>query len=147
MDLQSADALQRELDQETPAENEAKRDRSQLMGAMDTINGRYGKGTVHTASTGKVEPLREWDKCKSARQCLIDAFVHGIEPPTRGCSVGIPATSVGTTDFRPHGDCAAQPLEIPLHPPLHRKVEEVKEKEFATKLVANSSVTVDFFFW
>lgn len=60
VDLQSADVLQRELDLETPAEDEPKRDRSQLMGAMDAINGRYGKGTVHAASTGKVGPQRVW---------------------------------------------------------------------------------------
>lgn len=60
VDLQSADVLQRELDLETPAEDEPKRNRSQLMGAMDAINGRYGKGTVHAASTGKVGPQRVW---------------------------------------------------------------------------------------
>jgi hypothetical protein len=53
VDLQPAEVLQRELDLEMPAEHEPKRDRSQLMGAMDAINGRYGNGTVHAASTGR----------------------------------------------------------------------------------------------
>ncbi|WP_428000138.1 DUF4113 domain-containing protein [Acidovorax sp.] len=35
-------------------------DRSNLMTAMEVINGRYGKGTVHVASTGATEKVREW---------------------------------------------------------------------------------------
>ena len=30
------------------------------MVAMDAINGRYGKGTVHPAATGKAGPQRVW---------------------------------------------------------------------------------------
>lgn len=48
-----------ELDLATPTEDEPKRDHSQL-GDMNAINGRYGKGTVHAASTGKFGPLRAW---------------------------------------------------------------------------------------
>ncbi|WP_341773249.1 DUF4113 domain-containing protein [Comamonas aquatica] len=32
------------------------RDRTQLMKAMDRINARYGKATVHIASTGQTQP-------------------------------------------------------------------------------------------
>ncbi|MCV0439302.1 MAG: Y-family DNA polymerase [Hydrogenophaga sp.] len=60
VDLQPASVLQRELDLEPPEQSEVKRDRSRLMGAMDAINDRYGKGTVHAASTGRTEPQREW---------------------------------------------------------------------------------------
>jgi len=35
-------------------------DRSKLMTALDAINGRYGKGTVHLASTGATEKVLEW---------------------------------------------------------------------------------------
>jgi DNA polymerase V len=62
MDLQPAGILQRELDLE-PASHEGTstpRDRSRLMTAMDTINGRFGKGTVHSAATGQQAPKREW---------------------------------------------------------------------------------------
>jgi DNA polymerase V len=34
---------------------------------MDAINGRFGKGTVHSASTGKTGPLREWDMKQERR--------------------------------------------------------------------------------
>jgi DNA polymerase V len=30
------------------------------MTAMDALNGRYGKGTLHVASTGVEGPSREW---------------------------------------------------------------------------------------
>ncbi len=30
------------------------------MGAMDALNARFGKGTVHVASTGMTEPDRTW---------------------------------------------------------------------------------------
>lgn len=60
VDLQSADVVQRELDLEPPGEDGPKRDRSRLMGAMDAINDRYGKGTLHAAATGKVGPERVW---------------------------------------------------------------------------------------
>ena len=35
-------------------------DRSHLMGAVDVLNERYGKGTVHVASTGQSERQRVW---------------------------------------------------------------------------------------
>ncbi len=35
-------------------------DRTRLMTAMDALNGRYGKGTVHVASTGVDDHHREW---------------------------------------------------------------------------------------
>ena len=48
--------LQHELD----LEDDYCAARSKLMTAMDAINGRYGKGTVHVASTGATEKVREW---------------------------------------------------------------------------------------
>lgn len=60
VDLQPASLLQRELDLEPEETLEVPRDRSRLMVAMDAINGRYGKGTVHPAATGKAGPQRVW---------------------------------------------------------------------------------------
>lgn len=60
VDLQPATVEQLELNLEEPGDSEVKRDRSHLMGAMDAINDRYGKGTVHAAATRKAGPQREW---------------------------------------------------------------------------------------
>lgn len=62
LDLQPANILQRELDLEPAALEDAStpRDCSMLMTAMDAINVRYGKGTVHSAATGPPGPKREW---------------------------------------------------------------------------------------
>lgn len=67
VDLQPAELLQRELDLETSDEGEPKRDRSQLMRAMDAINWRYGKGSVHAAATGKAGSGRVWDMKQERR--------------------------------------------------------------------------------
>ena len=48
LDLVPGNALQGELD----LEDEDHRDRTQLMVALDALNQRYGKGTVHSGSTG-----------------------------------------------------------------------------------------------
>ena len=56
LDLVPASVLQHELD----LEDDGCADRSKLMTALDSINGRYGKGTVHVASTGATEKVREW---------------------------------------------------------------------------------------
>ncbi len=56
LDLVPGSMLQHELD----LEDDDCADRSRLMTAMDAINGRYGKGTVHVASTGATEKVREW---------------------------------------------------------------------------------------
>ena len=63
MDLQPGNVQQQELDLESLAATETAavaRDRSQLMSTMDAINVRYGKGTVHSASTGRTGPERMW---------------------------------------------------------------------------------------
>lgn len=60
VDLQPASLQQRELDLGEPEQACDQRDRSRLMHAMDTINGRYGKGTVHSAATGEEGPKRAW---------------------------------------------------------------------------------------
>lgn len=56
LDLVPGSVLQHELD----LEDDDCADRSKLMTALDSINGRYGKGTVHVASTGATEKVREW---------------------------------------------------------------------------------------
>jgi DNA polymerase V len=60
VNLQPASVMQRELDLEPAEAHEVPRDRSRLMVAMDAINVRYGKGTVHAAATGKTGPQRVW---------------------------------------------------------------------------------------
>jgi hypothetical protein len=39
-------------------DDEPTRDRSRLMAAVDAINGRFGKGTVHSGATGQSGPQR-----------------------------------------------------------------------------------------
>ena len=56
LDLVSGSVLQGELD----LEEEDQRDRTKLMVALDTLNGRYGKGTVHSASTGGTNEGKDW---------------------------------------------------------------------------------------
>ena len=56
LDLVPGNVLQAELD----LEEEDQRDRTKLMVALDTLNGRYGKGTVHSASTGGTNKGKEW---------------------------------------------------------------------------------------
>lgn len=65
VELQPASVQQWELDLEPLAHEDSAtattpRDRSRLMTAMDAINCRYGKGTVHSAATGTAGPKREW---------------------------------------------------------------------------------------
>jgi DNA polymerase V len=62
LDLQPASRHQAELDLE-PEEEEKEahtRDRSALMAAMDKVNEKYGKGTVHSGSTGGTGRNRVW---------------------------------------------------------------------------------------
>lgn len=56
LDLVPGSVLQAELD----LEEEDQRDRTKLMVALDTLNGRYGKGTVHSASTGGTNHGKDW---------------------------------------------------------------------------------------
>ena len=60
VDLQPASVQQQELDLEPEHEAGTPLDRSRLMEAMDVINQRYGKGTVHVGSTGQTSPQRAW---------------------------------------------------------------------------------------
>jgi DNA polymerase V len=55
LDLQDAAVEQHELQLDQPPE-----DRSSLMGAMDRINAKYGRGTVVVASAGIAGPHRRW---------------------------------------------------------------------------------------
>ena len=56
LDLVPGNVLQGELD----LEQEDQRDRTKLMVALDTLNGRYGKGTVHSAGTGGTNKGKDW---------------------------------------------------------------------------------------
>jgi DNA polymerase V len=56
MDLQSANVHQAELE----LDPEEGRDRTRLMAAMDALNGRFGKGTLHVGSTGLQDTTRTW---------------------------------------------------------------------------------------
>jgi len=63
LDLQPANVQQQELDLEPLSAIKTAAiscDRSRLMSTMDSINMRYGKGTVHSAATGKTGPERMW---------------------------------------------------------------------------------------
>ncbi|PZP91151.1 MAG: DNA polymerase V subunit UmuC [Variovorax paradoxus] len=57
LDLTPASRVQQELALEDDAADPT---RARLMVAMDTLNGRFGKGTVHAASTGVNDERREW---------------------------------------------------------------------------------------
>ena len=56
LDLCGADVLQGELQ----LEDDAERDRGKVMSAVDAINLRFGKSTIHTASTGTATDRRDW---------------------------------------------------------------------------------------
>ena len=60
MDLQDSSMQQHELNLDNNPED-TRRERGSLMLAMDAINERYGKGTLHAASTGRTEPQRMWE--------------------------------------------------------------------------------------
>ena len=80
VDLQSASVQQRELDLGDPNEPPTTRDRSRLMAAMDLINTRFGKGTVHSGGTGNPGTNRVWTMKQERRTpayttCLADVPV------------------------------------------------------------------------
>ncbi|WP_353364425.1 DUF4113 domain-containing protein [Acidovorax sp. FG27] len=56
LDLQPETVHQCEL----PLEEEFGQDKSRLMSALNAINGRYGKGTLHVGATGIADSRREW---------------------------------------------------------------------------------------
>ncbi len=56
LDLVPGCVLQGELD----LEDEDHRDRTKLMVALDTLNKRYGKGTVHSGATGGTNKGKDW---------------------------------------------------------------------------------------
>jgi DNA polymerase V len=61
LDLVPASVQQGELDLAPQDEDaESGRDRSRLMAALDAVNGRYGKGTLHVGSTGTGGSARAW---------------------------------------------------------------------------------------
>ena len=56
LDLSSTSTVQYELD----LQDDNERDRSRLMEALDSLNSRYGKGTVQVASTGAARRAKTW---------------------------------------------------------------------------------------
>ena len=56
LDLVPGNVLQGELD----LEDEDHRDRTQLIVALDALNQRYGKGTVHSGATGGTNRGKDW---------------------------------------------------------------------------------------
>jgi DNA polymerase V len=56
LDLQSSDREQIELD----LEQDVTADRSRLMTALDVVNHRFGRGTLHMASAGMAGDKRVW---------------------------------------------------------------------------------------
>jgi DNA polymerase V len=56
LDLMPGKVMQGELD----LEDEDHRDRTQLMVALDALNQRYGKGTVHSGATGGTKKGKDW---------------------------------------------------------------------------------------
>lgn len=80
VDLKPASVQQRELDLDDPNEPPVTRDRSRLMAAVDLINTRFGKRTVHAGSTGKPDANRVWTMKQERRTpayttCLNDVPV------------------------------------------------------------------------
>ncbi|MDX4957802.1 DUF4113 domain-containing protein [Delftia acidovorans] len=63
LDITGPDVVQREL----PIDEAPCRDQSKLMRAVDAINSRFGKGTVHVASTGQQQPNKSWDMRQERR--------------------------------------------------------------------------------
>lgn len=61
VELQPASRQQGELDLDSASEElSGTRGRSSLMKVMDAVNGRFGKGTVHSAATGQTGPAKQW---------------------------------------------------------------------------------------
>ena len=56
LDLVPGNVLHGELD----LEEEDHRDRTKLMVALDTLNQRHGKGTVHSGATGGTNKGKDW---------------------------------------------------------------------------------------
>ena len=80
VDLQAASVQQQELDLCDLNEEPETRDRSRLMVAVDAINTRFGKGTVHAGGTGNPGANRVWTMKQERRTpayttCLEDVPV------------------------------------------------------------------------
>jgi DNA polymerase V len=60
VDLQPDSVQQGELDLDPEEATRETRDRNRLMAAMDAVNGRFGKGTLHVGSTGATQTQRTW---------------------------------------------------------------------------------------
>lgn len=64
MDLSPATREQCELDLD---DDGAMPRRDQLMAAMDKLNGRYGKGSVHAGSAGTASQVKGWEMRQDRR--------------------------------------------------------------------------------
>lgn len=60
VDVVPTGVQQAELELDEPAACPRSRDRGRLMAALDLVNERYGKGTLHVGSTGKPDSNRVW---------------------------------------------------------------------------------------
>jgi DNA polymerase V len=63
LDLQPQSQQQGELD----LEDDRIEDRTKLMGALDSLNQRFGRGTVHMASAGLAGNRRAWSMKQERR--------------------------------------------------------------------------------
>ena len=54
------------------------RDHTRLMSAMDAVNQRFGKGSIHVGSTGQVQPTREWGMRQERRTPHYTTFLDDI---------------------------------------------------------------------
>ena len=67
LDLQSSDCEQIELD----LEQDETADRRKLMKALDVVNQRFGRGTLHMASAGMAGDQRVWSMKQERRTPVI----------------------------------------------------------------------------
>lgn len=73
--------MQREqLDLELPSEGEG---RMRLMQALDSVNGRFGKGTMQVASAGTGEQSKRWQMRQARRTLNYMSDWRGL-PVVRG---------------------------------------------------------------
>ena len=64
LDLQDASIEQGELDFLSPSET---KNSTRLMSALDSVNDRYGKGTLRFASAGAQREVRTWEMKQERR--------------------------------------------------------------------------------
>lgn len=63
LDISGPEVQQADL----PLEEVSTRDQSRLMSAIDSINARFGKGTVHVGSAGNTGDSKSWQMRQERR--------------------------------------------------------------------------------